>query len=101
MKKILMLIVVLGLVTLAAGWTGLSSNNVAADNIPQATSSDIMLGIQSDDGSICIVCLEVTDVGRPSPTAAWAQADIIHQLPDATTLALLGLGGLLYHRRKE
>jgi hypothetical protein len=45
--------------------------------------------------------MEETDVGRPGPVTASAGADIIQQLPDATTLALLGLGGLLYRRRKE
>ena len=96
-----MLIMVLGLVTLATDWTGLSSNNIAAaDNIPQATSSAIVLGIQSDDGSVCILCLEMADMSRPSPAAVWAQADIIHQLPDVPTLVLLGFGGLFYRRRK-
>jgi len=47
-----------------------------------------------------MVYLKITDVGRPEPVAASAGADIIQQLPDATTLALLGLGGLLYRRRK-
>jgi hypothetical protein len=102
MKKILMPIVVLGLVTLAADRTGLSSNNAAtADNIPVVTSPDVVLGIQSDDGSVCVVYLKITDAGRPEPVAASAQLGIIHQLPDMTTLVLLGFGGLLYRRRKE
>jgi Cu/Ag efflux protein CusF len=102
MKKLMMFIMVLGLTVLAADRTGFSfDNSAAADNITIATSSDVVLGVQSDDGSVCTVYLEITDVGRPGLTGAFAQADIIHQLPDATTLVLLGLGGLLYRRRKE
>ena len=102
MKKLMMFIMVLGLTVLAANGTGLSFNNSSAtDNVPVTTSHDIVLGIQSDDGSVCTVYLEITDAGQPGLTGAFAHADIIHQLPDATTLALLGLGGLLYRRRKE
>jgi|GEM_PF-1350261 len=102
MKKLMMLIMVLGLTVLAVNRTGLSFNNSsAADNVPVITSQDVVLGIQSDDGSVCMVYLEITDAGRPGPAAASAGADIIQQLPDMTTLALLGLGGLLYHRRKK
>ncbi|MFA5252332.1 MAG: hypothetical protein WC454_07095 [Phycisphaerae bacterium] len=102
MKKLMMLIMVLGLTVLAANGTGLSFNNSsAADNVPVVTSPDVVLGVQSDDGSVYIVYLEITDTGRPVPAAASAQADIIGQLPDATTLVLLGLGGLLYRSRKE
>jgi hypothetical protein len=102
MKKLMMLIMVLGLTILAVNGTGFSfDNSAAADNVPIMMSPDIVLGIQSDDVSVCIVYLEITDVARPGPAAASAQADIIHQLPDAATLVLLGLGGLLYRRRKE
>jgi hypothetical protein len=101
MKKLMMLIV-LGLTVLAANRTGLSfSNSSAADNVPVMKSPDIAIGIQSEDGSVCIVYLEITDACRPGPAAASAGADIIQQLPDMTTLALLGLGGMLYRRRKE
>jgi hypothetical protein len=102
MKKAMMLIMVLGLPVLAANETAFSFNNsFAADNVPVTTSPDIAIGIQSDDGSVCIVYLEIADAGRPGPAAASAGVDIIRQLPDMTTLALLGLGGLLYRRRKE
>jgi hypothetical protein len=101
MKKLMMLIMVIGLAVLAANGTGFSfDNSAAADNITMAASPDVVSGGQSDDSSVCIVYLEITDVGRPESAAAPAQADIIHQLPDAMTLALLGLGGLLYRRRK-
>ncbi len=97
-----MLIIVLGLTVLAAGGTGLSFNNTSAsDNVSVITSPDIVLGVQSDDGSICIVHIEVADAGRPGPSVAYTGTDLIQQLPDMTTLALLGLGGLLYRRRKE
>ena len=84
------------------GRDGLSFNNSSvSDNVSAITSPDIVLGIQSDDGSVCIVHLEVTDAGRPGPAVASAGANIIQQLPDATTLVLLGFGGLLYRRRKQ
>ena len=102
MKKLMMLIMVLGLSVFGANGTGLSFNNSsAADNVPVIASQDIVLGIQSVDGSVCTVYLEIADVGRPRLTGASVQADIIHQLPDATTLVLLGVGGLFYRRRKE
>ena len=101
MKKLMMLIMVIGLAVFAADGTGFSSNNNTADNIAVVTPSDIAPCTQSDEGPVGIVYLEITDVGRPRPDAASAQADVIHQLPDATTLVFLGLGGLLYRRRKE
>ena len=102
MKKLMILIMVLGLTVLAANETVLSFNNSsAAYNVPVMTSPDIAIGIQPDNGPVCIVYLEITDADRPGPAAASAGADIIQQLPDTTTLALLGLGGLLYRRRKE
>jgi hypothetical protein len=102
MKKLMMLIMVIGLAVFGANGTGFSfDNSDAADNVPVMTFPDVVTGLQSDDGSVCIVYLEIIDAGRPGPAAASAQADIIHQLPDVTTLALLGLGGLLYRRRKE
>jgi hypothetical protein len=102
MKKLMMLIMVFGLTVLAANRTGFSfNNNSAADNVSAITSPNIAIGIQSGDGSVCIVYLEITDAGMSGPAAAWAGADIINQLPDMTTLALLGFGGLLYRRRKE
>ena len=102
MKKLMMLIMVLGLTVLAANGTGLSFNNSsAADSVPVMTSQDVVPGVQSDDGSVCIVYIEITDMGLPVPAAVSAGADIIQQLPDMTTLVLLGFGGLLYRRRKE
>jgi hypothetical protein len=102
MKKLMMYIMVLGLTVLAANGTGLSFNNSsAACNVSAMTSPDIAIGIQSGDGSVCIVYLETADAGRAGPVAASAGADIIRQLPDMTTLVLLGFGGLLYRRRKE
>lgn len=102
MKKLMMYIMVLGLTVLAANETVLSFNNSsAACNVSAMMSPDIAIGIQSGDGSVCIVYLETAGSGRPGPVAASAGAGIIQQLPDATTLVLLGFGGLLYRRRKE
>mgnify|MGYP001611090000 CR=1 FL=1 len=97
MKKVLLLTMVLGLAALPADLMGLSSGNIAAaDNIPHAVSL-----VLSVDGSVCIVYIEITDMDRSCPVAASVRADIIQQLPDVTTLVLLGFGGLLYRRRKE
>jgi hypothetical protein len=102
MKKLVMLIMVLGLTVHAANGAGSSFNNSsAAGNVPVTTSPNIAIGIQSEDGSVCVVYLEIANAGRPGPAVAYAGADIIQQLPDMTTLALLGLGGLLYRRRKQ
>ena len=103
MKNTMMLIMVLGLVTLANSWAGTSSDNLAsfADNSVTMTCPDVVIGIQSDDGSVCVVYLEITDVGRPAPVSASALANITTQLPDIATIMLLGLGGLLYRGRKE
>ena len=102
MKKLMMLIMVIGSAVFGANGTGFSfDNSNTADNVPVIAFPDVVTGLQSDDGSVCIVYLEIIDMGRPIPTVTPAQADIIQQLPDITTLALLGLGGLLYHRRKE
>jgi hypothetical protein len=102
MKKLMMLIMVIGLTVLAANETGFSFNNSSTSgNVPVITSPDIAISIQSDDGSVRVVYLEIADFGRPGPSAAWAGASIIQQLPDATTLVLLGFGGLLYRRRKQ
>ena len=66
-----MLIMVLGLTVLAANRTGLSFNNIfAADNVPVMTSQDVVPGVQSDDGSVCMVYLEITDTG----SRVWAGA---------------------------
>ena len=102
MKKILMLIIASGLVILVAEGTVFSSPGKAApDNVPVVVAPDIVVGMQAGDGSVCVVYLEITGLDRPNPAAASAQADILHQLPDSTTLLLLGFGGLLYSRRKE
>ena len=97
------LIVVLGLTVFGANGMVFSfDKSAAADNVPVMTPLDAVPGVQSDDGLVCIVYLEITDVSQSGPAAvSAAQADIIHQLPDTTTLVLLGLGGLLYRRRKE
>jgi len=95
-------IMVLGLAALPANREGFSfDNRDAADNITMVTSQNVVPAIQSDDGAVCIVYLEITDAGRPGPAVAYTGTDIIQQLPDMTTLVLLGLGGLLYRRRKE
>ena len=70
MKKLMILIMVLGLTVLAANGTGLSFNNSSSDNVPAMTSPDIAICIQSDDGLVHVVYLEIADSGRPGPAVA-------------------------------
>jgi len=99
MKKLTVLIMVLGLATGAQGAISLplNDNNLAALNVPVTEPSGIMIGIQSDDGSVCIVYLEPINGG--GQWAVPARGDIIGLLPDAITIASLGLAGLLLRRR--
>jgi hypothetical protein len=102
MNKAMMLVMVLGLTVLAANGTGFSfDNSSACGNVSTIKSPDIAIGIQSADGSVSIVYLEIADIGTTGPAAASAGVNIIQQLPDATTLVLLGFGGLLYRRRRQ
>ena len=102
MKKLMMFVMVLGLTVLAANGTGFSFNNGSdSGNVSVMTSPDVAIGIQSSDGSVCIVYLEIADAVRPGPVAASAGGYLVQQLPDVTTLVLLGFGGLLYRRRKQ
>jgi hypothetical protein len=119
MKKLTMIIMVLGLaagaLVSAEASTGTSCNlesravagqagmglplndNPTIDNVPLTASSAIVIGIQSDDGSVCIVYLEPINGG--GQWAVPARGDIIGLLPDAITIASLGLAGLLLRRR--
>ncbi len=100
MKRILMLVAVAGLVILAADGSAVSSaGGTASDNVSAAP--DIMIGVQSDDGSFYVVRLEVVNADNSGPVTASSHVNVLHQLPDTTTLILLGLGGLLYRRRKN
>ena len=108
MKKLTALIMILGLTAcgelvesaLAKAGTGLPlNNNPTSDNMPLTASSVVSIGIQSDDGSVCIVYLEPTDGG--GQRAVPAQSDTIHLFPDVMTIASLGLVGLLLRRRKD
>jgi hypothetical protein len=102
MNKILMLIMVLGLALLSPANTQFSlSDSFVNENTATTVSPDFSIVVPSDSTLVCIVYFEIADIGRPSPAAIWAQADIIHQLPDVPTLVLLGFVGLFYRRRKE
>jgi hypothetical protein len=108
MKKLTVLIMILGLTAWgelvesagAQAGTGLQFNdNPATDNVFLTASSGIVIGIQSDDGLVCIVYLEPTDgVGQ---RVVPARGDIINLFPDVMTIASLGLVGLLLRRRKN
>jgi len=83
-----------------AGQAGMGlplNDNPTIDNVPLTASSAIVIGIQSDDGSVCIVYLEPINGG--GQWAVPARGDIIGLLPDAITIASLGLAGLLLRRR--
>jgi hypothetical protein len=100
MKRILMLTAIAGLLVLAAEGTGFSSaGKVAPDGISATAAPDIVIGMQADDGSFYVVQLELAD--KAVPAGAVLRSGIFQQLPDATTLVLLGVGGLFYRRKKE
>ena len=102
MKNILMLIIVPGLVLLSPVNTKTAlCDSFPCEYAPTAVSPDISIVVPSDCTSVCVVYVEITDVGRPGPVSASAMANITTQLPDISTIMLLGLGGLLYQRRKK
>ncbi len=102
MKKVMMLRMILGFILLVYIGSALSfAKSPVNDTILVIRSSDTVLEIQSDDNVICVVFMDVSYAdSRLSPLAA-AQANIIHQMPDAATLILLGFGGLLYRRKRK
>ncbi len=100
MKKLLILTAIVGLVALVAEGSGfLSADNAAPDKVSRATAPEVVIGMQTDDGSFYVVHLELAD--KAVPAAASLNWSIIKQLPDTTTLILLGIGGLFYRRKKE
>jgi hypothetical protein len=100
MKKLTVLIMILGLTAGAQAGIGLPFNdNPATDNVLLTASSGIVIGIQSDDGLVCIVYLEPTDgVGQ---RAVPVRGDTIDLFPDVMTIASLGFVGLLLRRRSS
>jgi hypothetical protein len=102
MNKIRMLIMVLGLALLSpANMESALCDSFASEDASTAVSPDISIVVPSDCISVCVVYVEITDLGRPGPVSASALANITTQFPDISTIMLLGLGGLLYRRRKE
>ena len=100
MKKLTVLTMVLGLAACAQAGIGLPLNdNLPALNVPVPASSGIAIDIQSDDGSVCVVYLELINGG--GQWAVPARGDIVGLLPDKITIASLGLAGLLLRRRKN
>ena len=95
-----MLTAIAALLVLAAEGTGFSSAGKAApDSVSAAAGPDIVIGMQADDGSFYVVQLELAD--KALPARAFLRSGIFQQLPDATTLVLLGVGGLFYRHKKE
>jgi hypothetical protein len=102
MNKILMIIMVLGLAFLSpANTQSALSDSFISEDTPMAVSSDVSIVVPSDCTLVCFVYLETADIGRPVPISVSTMANITTQLPDTATIILLGLGGLLYRRRKE
>jgi hypothetical protein len=105
MKKLLVPIMVLGLAAFSgaafaqAAISPRLNGNSTPDNVSLAASSDITIAIQSEDGLVYIVYLELTDVG--CQRAAPALGDIIGMLPNTMTVASLGLAGFFYRRRRR
>jgi hypothetical protein len=97
-----MLIMVLGLVLLSpVHIKSAFCDSFNCEDTTMAVSPEITIVLPSDCTSVCVVYLETADVGRPGPVSSCALANITTQLPDTATIMLLGLGGLLYRRRKE
>jgi hypothetical protein len=102
MKKIAMLIMVLGLVLLwPVHMKSALCDSFACEDTTTTLLYDISIVVPSDCTPVCVVYLEIADVGRPGPVSSCALANITTQLPDTATIMLLGLGGLLYRRRKD
>jgi hypothetical protein len=88
-------IVVLVLVVVSPVLAKLSETNPALRSA-SVEGSIVLVGVQQADGSINIVYLNPDNV-RPSRAGVWGE--MVSMLPDAMTIALLGLAGLFYRRR--
>lgn len=72
--------------------------NVASDNILFTASSVTVFEIQDDAGPTYIVCLESAAQPPYKPAEQVTYTSIVNLLPEPTTIAVLGLAGLLFHR---
>jgi hypothetical protein len=102
MNKIMTLIIVAGLVLLSLVHAKTAiCDSLLRENTQMAVSPDVSIAVPSDCTSVCVVYVETNDLARPEPVSASALANITTQLPDIPTIMMLGLGGLIYRRRKE
>jgi hypothetical protein len=100
MNKIWMFIIVSGLVLLSpAHMQAALCDSFTCEGTFVALSPDISIAVPSDCTSVCVVYVEITDLSRPAPVSTCALGNITTQLPDTSTIMLLGLGGLVYRRR--
>jgi hypothetical protein len=107
MKKLMSLILVLsaveGLVARAAagaeaGMWYPTNGNCASDNILLTASAVTVFEIQDDAGPAYILCLENAAQPSDKMTDGVKYTTITSLLPEPTTIAVLGLAGLLFHR---
>jgi hypothetical protein len=118
MKKLMSLILVLsvveGLVATAEAGTeaglwypplarprqqaGPPNVNAASDNVLLTASAVTVFEIQDDAGPTYVVCLESATQPSDKMTDGVKYATITSLLPEPTTIAVLGLAGLLFHR---
>ena len=109
MKKLLILILVLnaveGMVATPAVGTEAGmwyppNVNTASDNVLFTASAVTVFEIQDDAGPTYIVCLETATQPSYKMADRTTYATIANSLPEPTTIAMLGLCGLMLGRRK-
>ena len=97
MKKILALIMVLGIAGIAKGAISISPRDAAAfANVPLQASQVVGVGIQNDDGSISFIYLGQANIGGQR---AFISSDITQFFPDTSTIAGLLIIGLQVRKR--
>lgn len=72
--------------------------NAASDNVLLTASAVTVFEIQDDAGPTYILCLESAAQPSDKMTGGVKYATITSLLPEPTTIAVLGLAGLLFHR---
>jgi hypothetical protein len=72
--------------------------NAASDNVLLTASAVTVFEIQDDAGPTYIVCLESATQPSDKPAERVTYTSITSLLPEPTTIAVLGLAGLLFHR---
>jgi hypothetical protein len=100
MNKIGIFIMVFGLVLLSPiHMEAAFCDSFSSENTFVLLSPDISIVVPSDSTSVYVIYIETADISSPVPVSTCAMGNIATQLPDTSTIILLGFGGLLYRRR--